>query len=137
MISITVPGPPCAKGRPRISTRGGFARAYTPAKTVAYEGLVALAGETAMAGASPYAGAVVMEVTARFAIPVSWSKRKRAEAAAGVVRPTGKPDCDNLLKAIGDGLNGIAYRDDAQVVRASIVKLYAETPGVDIIVEAL
>jgi Holliday junction resolvase RusA-like endonuclease len=49
--------------------------------------------------------------------------------------PTQIPDLDKLERAICDGLKGVAYRDDSQIVR--VVKLKAwcdpdETPGCDI-----
>lgn len=133
MVRFTVPGQPVAKGRPRISTRGGFARAYTPAKTVAYEGLVALAGQTAMCGAPPYAGAVSLEITAVFPIPESWSKRRKADAHWH----TSKPDQDNIAKAVGDGLNGVVWKDDSQIASSKVLKVYGETPGLHVVVEAL
>lgn len=133
MLAFTVPGTPVAKGRPRISTRGGFARAHTPAKTVAYEGLIALAAQDAMKGAPPHLGPIALSVTATFPIPASWSK-KRAAAAMWHV---GRPDGDNLLKAVGDGLNGVAWKDDSQVASARILKVYGETPGLTVEVTAL
>lgn len=133
MIRFIVPGTPVAKGRPRLSTRGGFARAYTPAKTVAYEGLIALAAQDVMAGQLPLAGPVRVVVTAVFPIPASWSRRKR-EAANW---HTGKPDGDNILKAVGDGLNGVCWNDDSQVASASIVKSYGSHPGLRVEVSPL
>ena len=130
MISFTVPGKPIAKGRPRITARGGFARSYTPAKTVAYEGLVALAGETAMGGLAPLTGPLKLRVVATFPIAESWNKAKKAGALAGSIRHTGKPDADNILKAIGDGLNAVVWADDSQIVEATIVKQYGAFPGV-------
>lgn len=135
MITFTIPGKPVAKGRPRVSTFGGRVRSFTPAKTVAYEGLVAFAGQDAMCGRSLLEGAVSLRVEAIFEIPASWPKRKRADAAAGTVRPTGKPDADNILKAIGDGLNGVVWRDDSQIVEATITKRYGDTPHVSVSVE--
>lgn len=114
-IRFTVPGTPVAKGRPRISVCGGQARAYTPAKTVAYEGLAALAAQDAMAGRVPIDGPVRIEVIAWFPIPASWSKRKRADALAGRLHHVSRPDGDNILKALGDGLNGVCWRDDSQL----------------------
>lgn len=128
MLAFSVPGTPVAKGRPRISTRGGFARAFTPAKTVAYEGLIALAAQDAMKGAPPYHGPVSVTVTATFAIPSSWSGRKKAAA----LWHTGRPDGDNLLKAVGDGLNGVAFKDDSQVASARVIKRYGEVPGLTV-----
>lgn len=137
MIRFTVPGAPVAKGRPRLTTRGGFARAFTPAKTVAYEGLVALAGQDAMNGAPPFSGALSLEIVAWFAIPASWSKKKREAAIAGRMRHTSRPDGDNILKAIGDGLNGVCWIDDSQIAEARVSKRYGETPCVAVEVRAL
>lgn len=137
MISFVVPGQPQAKGRPRLSTRGGFARAYTPAKTVAYEGLIALSGQEAMAGRAPMDGPVSVAITATFQIPKSWSKRQRAAAETGHLAHTGKPDLDNIAKAVGDGLNGIVWADDSQVARLTMDKRYGAAPGLCIAVEPL
>lgn len=137
MIRFTVPGTPVAKGRPRITTRGGQARAYTPAKTVAYEGLVALAAQDAMAGRPLIQGPVYLILTARFAIPKSWNNRDRAAAATGNVWHVSRPDGDNIAKAVGDALNGVVWGDDSQVALCKTMKVYAETPGLDVEVEPL
>ena len=47
-----------------------------------------------------------------------------------LIRPTRKPDFDNIGKIICDALNGIAYRDDAQIVDALVRKFYSDTPRV-------
>lgn len=133
MILVHVPGTPIAKGRPRIGLRGGRAMAFTPVKTVAYEGLIALAAQDIMAGRSLLDGAISIEVTATFPIPASWSKKRKAEARWH----TGRPDGDNILKAAGDALNGVVWKDDSQVARAMIVKQYGDKPGLDIAVEEL
>ena len=39
--------------------------------------------------------------------------------------PTKTPDIDNLLKTVLDGLNGVAFRDDAQVCEVVASKRYA------------
>jgi len=133
MLRFTVPGTPVAKGRPRVTTRNGFARTYTPQKTVAYEGLIALAAQTAMSGSPQYAGPVSLTVTATFPIPSSWSKRRQADA----LWHTGKPDGDNILKAVGDGLNGVVWKDDSQVASARIIKRYGAIPGLTVEVAPL
>lgn len=106
---------------------------FTPAKTVAYEGLIAFAAQEAMDGEPLMEGPLSVDVTAVFPIPASWSK-KRAAAADW---HTGRPDGDNLLKAVGDGLNGIVWKDDSQVASARIVKRYGPIPGLTVEVEEL
>jgi Holliday junction resolvase RusA-like endonuclease len=137
VVQFKVPGQPVAKGRPRISTRGGFARAYTPQKTVAYEGLIAMAGQDAFEGSALIEGPIYLVVTATFQIPASWSKKRKAQLATGPAWHTSKPDGDNILKAVGDGLNGVIWKDDSQIVQSKMIKIYGETPGLHIIVEAL
>ena len=103
---------------------------FTPAKTVAYEGLVAMVAQQAMAGRSPMDGAVDVNVWLDCQIPVSWSKKKQAEALAHRLYPITKPDTDNVLKAIFDACNGVLWRDDVQVVNVCVAKRYAQTPCV-------
>jgi len=43
-----------------------------------------------------------------------------------------KPDADNIIKIIADALNGLAYKDDCQIVRLEFEKFYALTPRVEI-----
>lgn len=137
MISFFVPGVPVGKGRPRITTRGGKPRAYTPAKTVNYESEVATVAHSAMDGSDPFAGPVALTITATFPIPPSWKKAKQEEARAGRLWHTSKPDGDNCLKALGDALNGIVWNDDSQVSRCAFAKVYGDRPGVHVFVEAL
>lgn len=133
MITFSVPGLPVAKGRPKASVIGGKARLYTPGRTVAYEGLVAHAGAEAMRGRSPLDGPLSLNVIATFPIPKSWPKTRQAAA----LHHTGRPDADNILKAIGDGLNQVVWADDSQLARVSVEKRYGAVPGVIITVQAL
>lgn len=132
MIVFTVPGQPVGKGRARVSRRGGFARLYTPEKTVSYESLVALAGHQAMAGRPVIEDAVSVRLDIRVQVPSSWSKKKQAAALAGEIHPTTKPDIDNVEKAVFDGLNGVTWKDDVQVVAVFKTKRYGDQPGVGV-----
>ncbi|MNP83694.1 Endodeoxyribonuclease RusA [compost metagenome] len=60
------------------------------------------------------------------------SKKRKAMAIAGELFPTKKPDMDNVIKAIYDGLNGVVWKDDVQVVDAFVRKRYGEVPGVHV-----
>lgn len=133
MLRIKVPGQPQGKGRARF----GNGRTYTPAKTVAYEGLIALAGQQAMEDRPLVEEPVYLMVTAFFPIPKSWNKAKRAKAQSGLSWHTSKPDGDNILKAVGDGLNGIVWKDDSQIAFSKVVKQYGEVPHLEILVEKL
>lgn len=138
VIKFTVPGAPVGKGRPKVSTRGGkFAKMYTPEKTANYETLVALAAQQAMVGRTLLSGPVEVQMAILLPIPASWSKKKQAAAIAGQVYPTKKPDADNVVKAIFDGINGVVWNDDVQACDILVRKRYAETPGVQVLVKPI
>lgn len=129
-ITFTVPGAPQGKGRPRIGKVGQHARMFTPAKTVQYESLIALACQEAMAGRPMFDGAVSAAIAIDCPVPASWSGKKQRAALAGNLMPTTKPDADNVVKAVFDGLNGVAFKDDVQVVDLRVRKRYSATPAV-------
>ena len=118
-------GKPYGKGRPRFTRNG---HTYTPAETTNYENLVRLAYQ--QAGCEKLEGEIVATIKAVYPIPKSTSKKKRAEMLAVNIRPTVKPDCDNIAKTILDALNKIAYDDDSQVVGLGVVKVYGEVAKV-------
>ena len=131
-IAFTVPGEPQGKGRARVGTIGGHARMFTPAKTVAYEGLIAHAAQQAMRGAPPLECDCRLEVDIVCSVPASWSNRKRQQALAGFIRPAKKPDADNVVKAVCDGMNGVVWKDDVQAIEGSWRKTYGHTPGLHV-----
>ena len=57
---------------------------------------------------------VVLDVRFWFPVPKSYMRKRRPVPEAP---HTSKPDLDNLLKLVKDALNGVAWSDDAQVVR--------------------
>ena len=133
MIVVELPGEPRGKGRPRSRIAGSkvggqqFVAVYTDAKTRAYEKALAWAGKAAMGPRKPLLGPLAVTVEAVFGVPRSWSRPKRDGALAGILRPTGAPDVDNVLNVI-DGLHGICFENDSQVVEAKITKRYGEEP---------
>lgn len=135
MIRFTVPGKPMGKQRHRMTKTG---HTYTPKKTVEYEERV----RSRFINASWNNGRAVlsnitispvrMDIKAYFPIPKSWSKKKREQALAGEIRPTVKPDLDNITKIIADALNGLAFKDDSQIVTGTRDKWYSDDPRVEI-----
>lgn len=123
--SFFVPGKPQAWQRARLS--GG--RHFTDDRTRAYKHAVGTLAAAVLHG-TQIDGPVEMRVAAIYAVPASWSKRKRTQAFTDAVRPMSKPDVDNVAKGIMDALNGIAYRDDAQVVQLVVSKRYGDREGV-------
>lgn len=131
-LAFTIPGDPRGKGRPRATTIGGHARMFTDSKTASYENLVKLAASQALAGRSPFDCPLTVIVTVRMVPAASSSAKKRAAMLSGEMAPTKLPDLDNVVKAVLDGCNKVAFRDDALVVSLIARKQYAATPGVDV-----
>ena len=129
-VCFAIPGNPFGKQRPRATRQG---RVFTPKETVRHENTI---GSLALPHfPTPLEGPVRLTVEAVFALPASWSKKKRA---AMLGRPhTSKPDASNVAKAIEDALNRIAYADDAQIAEAVTRKRWGEAAETRVTVETL
>ena len=127
-VTFAVEGEPRGKGRPRFSARGGYVTTYTDEKTVEYEQRIGREYKFASNGRR-FVGAVKVKIVARYGIPKSTTKTMRQGIQRGNVQPTKKPDLDNVIKAVLDGLNGVAYDDDKQVTAIEAWKEYAERAG--------
>lgn len=137
LVSFSVPGLPVPKGRPRLTTRGGIARAYTPEKTRSYESAIRAAAADAMDGRDVVDQAVAITVTAFLPMPKRLNKADRALAIDGLIMPTARPDADNYAKAALDACNAILFKDDAQVTDLIVRKRYSVTPRLLITMEVL
>ena len=129
MIRFTIPGKPQGKGRPRFTKMG---HAYTPEKTVAYEKAVGFAARVGMGDMPIFTGPLEVHLDVRLQPVTSASKKAREAMLKGETLPAKKPDLDNLIKGVLDGMNGIVYVDDCQVCRLVVEKRYAEVEGVDV-----
>lgn len=135
-VSFTVWGEPKGKGRPRFSKVGNYTKTYTPADTVSYENLIKVEYCRQCKNVKFEDGSMLdLRVFAYYAIPKSTSKKKRKLMLDKVIRPTKKPDMDNIIKIIADSLNNIAYHDDSQIVDAMVRKFYSENPRVEISIQ--
>ena len=124
------------KGRPRFAKYGNFVKAYTPADTVSYENLIKLQYKICC-GEWYSEMPVKMKITAIHGITKSTSKKNRLKMLQGEILPVKKPDSDNICKVICDALNGIAYKDDTQVVELTVKKIYGEPERVIIEIEEI
>lgn len=118
LLSFIVPGR--LKGKQRARSTFKQAQPYPDRKTVNAEGRVAGFGYTAMAGLAPFDGPLIVRVEITINRTESWSKKKKAETHF----VTGKPDIDNIAKLVGDGLNGIVWKDDAQIYDLHVTRRY-------------
>jgi crossover junction endodeoxyribonuclease RusA len=76
------------------------------------------------AGVAMLEGPVALGLRFRLLRPASRPKRD--------TRPDRRPDLDKLVRAVFDGLTGIAFADDAQIVYCVAEKVYAPTPGLGV-----
>lgn len=129
-IRLEISGIPDGKGRPRFTRRG---HAYTPEKTREYEGRVAAAFYNSREKAFQKGTPIVVDVIAKMPIPKSTSKKKRLEMLARE-KMLKKPDIDNIVKAVLDGLSGLAFPDDNQVRKIYAYKIYAEEPSTTVLI---
>ena len=110
----------------------------TPDKTVLYENFIATRYMEAAGDQRFSDGAYIKaRIQAFYEIPKSSSKVKKTAMLSGELLPTKKPDIDNIVKAVLDALNEVAYRDDTQVVELQVRKQYSERPRLEICLEEL
>lgn len=99
ILTFTVPGKPQGKQRPRVVS----GRAYTPNETVMFERSVGFCALAERPRGWPLDATYRVTIAARYA-----DKRLR--------------DLDNLIKSVLDGLNGVAWKDDSQVIVITAAK---------------
>ena len=130
MIQFTIYADPVAQARPRFARRGNFVMTYDDKKSKNWKKLVAM--EARRNGCEPLEGPLKMTLTFRLKKPKSAPKSR--------IWPTVRPDLDNYVKGCKDGVNGICYKDDSQVVILEAIKEYATDdfpPGVLIKIERI
>lgn len=136
-LYIYVEGPPQPKGSytPYRDKRTGQHRCKnTSPKVSSWQQRVAWAARAAWEWDRPLLGAVALWVTFHLPRP---KNHYGTGKNIGLVKPAfrkaqpteEKNDVDKLLRAVLDGLKGIAYRDDGQVINCCGRKQYEERPG--------
>ena len=126
-----IPGKIQAKQRPRFNKKF----AYTPANTVNYENWVKTCYLQNYKGEKLLENALKVQIDAFYEIPKSTSLKKKELMLDGEILPTIKPDTDNVAKSIQDALNGIAFKDDKQVVELLVKKCYSTEPRAVVTIE--
>ena len=133
-IHFEVKGDPKGKGRPRFSRAGKFTRVYTDKQTLDYEALIKFFAAEAMGSTDPLETPVSVFLYIRHAVPQSYSKKRTEACLSGLEQPCKKPDIDNIAKTYLDGMNGVVFHDDTQVIDLHVKKVYSAVPGVDVMV---
>lgn len=130
-VQFTVPGYPQPKQRHRFIKKTG--RSYTPQQTVDFEAKVGAAAAPHFI--RPMVGPVRLTVAVTFKMAASWSNKKRL---AMLGQPhTQRPDLSNIVKAVEDGMNEIAFKDDGQVATGAQSKVWGEVDQTIVTVEPI
>lgn len=126
-MTIYIPGDPVGKERQRHNPNNPHQRPRTPAKTREYEKRIGWAWKAA--NGPMYEGPVEIRITVFLKMPKSYPKKTREAMLRGEILPTRTPDISNVLKSAEDGLNKIAYHDDAQIALVTGTRYYSHEPG--------
>ena len=128
VVEFHIAGRPVAKERPRLGAHG----VYTPARTMHFERDVASAYLAAGGRKDDtYSGPVAVCVQITRPMPSSWPRWRKREPGSCTVGS----DCDNVLKSILDGLQGVAFKNDSQVDYACVTKEWGGEWGCSVKVE--
>lgn len=137
MLTLTIPGNPVPKGRPRARVvNGKFAQLYTPKETREYEDKIA-ALVHANGHVQPVEGPATLHVVAVMKRPQRLCRKRDKDGL--LPAHDCKVDLDNIVKAVSDGLqkSGV-LPDDRQIVEVRAWKFYAErsgSPRVEVVLE--
>lgn len=134
ILHLVIPGALPGKGRPRFDPRSR--RAYTDKATVKAEERVRMTAQATL-GAPRLEGALRVVLELGVPVPKSWPAAKRQAALTGALRPTAKPDVDNVSKLVLDALNDVLWVDDAQVCELHVRRVFMRDPKTTLAVVAL
>lgn len=134
MITLTIPGNPIAKKRPRFARHGKFVVTYNDQQTEEGRFLFEVQKQW---NRPPIEGPLKVRCSFEMPIPKGTSKKKTWAMLKEEIQHTKKPDVDNLLKFSCDCLNGVVFKDDSQIVLLQGGKFYSDTPQTLIMIEEL
>ena len=121
------------KARPRVNTY--TCKAYTPTNTKDYELLVKQYFKIKYPRFVPLENRLSVKIVATFKVPKTTTKKDREQIEKGLISPTKKPDIDNIVKIILDALNQMAFKDDTQITKLEVEKVYGEEEKVYVAIE--
>jgi Holliday junction resolvase RusA-like endonuclease len=119
-VTFTVAGQPVPQPRPRVSTAGGFARAYVPKQHPVHVYRQSLAAAARSAGLTATGEPLNVVIDAVFERPKSHMRKSGVKSDAPRLP---RPDVDNIAKAVLDALQDV-IGDDTNVARLVVEKRY-------------
>lgn len=139
-IVVSIPAEPIAQGRPRLSSRGGFARAYDPPKSRTWKAFVADYAAKAMEDAGItelLEGPLLIRIRFGFPLPKSQHRKKEPVLRQWHMK---RPDLDNLYKGVIDACEGVIYHRDSEIVKVvmdKVIVAQGDAPFVNFVVEKI
>lgn len=132
-MKVVIPIKAVGKERPRYSSN--TKTFFTPKKTKDFEAEIGAHTKFHMISNNikQIDGPVTVEIIVKIKTPASWTKRRTASALEGDFNHLITKDVDNLAKSILDGLQGVLYDNDKQVVKCSVEKLYYKVDLIEIV----
>lgn len=142
-ISFVIPAVPVAQPRPRASSFGGKVRVHEVSSIVNADGtrkphpIAAFKATARQSLKSSYDGPPLqgdLSLDLCFVMPRPQSMRWKTKPMPRVPHCV-KPDLDNLVKAVLDALNALAFNDDSQISEVTMRKVVAsgdEQPHVEV-----
>lgn len=135
VLKITIPGVTQAQERPRFSRQGKHVKTHDAPKSKSYKDFVKLVAWQKKPS-ELITGPIKLQADIYLMPPKKYhTGPKRVLMASGELRPTTKPDADNLIKGIKDGMSKIIWHDDAQIVEMTVRKYYSEQPRAEVTIE--
>jgi len=119
LISFSAEGTPVPQGSMKHIGNGRMIHSRAT-ELATWRALVALAAK--QAGCKPIDSPIIISMRFRIKRPKTVKRDY----------PTVPPDLDKLVRGVNDGLTGVAFTDDSQIVQLTASKIYSEHTGVDI-----
>lgn len=135
-MKLTFEIEPVEQARPRATRMGKGIRLYDPKKVSVYKKQLAMMCQIQYKK-EPLTGPLIVGLKFYRHIQSSVSKKERKLRLSGIHRPIVKPDTDNYIKSTLDGLNGLLWEDDNQIIKIVAEKYYSDRPRIEIKVERL
>ena len=124
VYEFEVPSKIIGKGRPRLNSYTG--QVYTPTRTKDYESLVEQYFLLKYPRYKTIDGRAKVTITAYFEVPKSAGKVAKEQMLGNTISPTKKPDIENIVKIVLDSMNKFAFKDDTQITKIEVEKLYGD-----------
>lgn len=119
------------KDRPRYRRVGNFVQTYTTKSTKSFEEEISTQFIEQVGNEyCSYDGRVMLKMSISAEMPKSWSNKIKDKLDEDY--NTNKPDIDNIIKAVLDGLNGVAYQDDKQICDIHATKYWSRENKIEL-----